>query len=398
MKILIVTDLYLPHVGGILRHLQRIAPEFVKNGNKVAFLVPSVKFSPGVKEMHKIKYYSVNSFPLPTYPDLHIVYPFQKNLISKYFSDFKPDIVHIHSNLILAHETLSVCKAKGIPVVATNHYMSENLWPKLTLIPKPVRDYFDKQMWKGLINFFNKFSAVTTPTFWGAKYLSNKGFKGKVYAISNGMDFSDFNSKGKIDRKYFADKYGLPSSGKILLYVGRIDKEKNIEQIIKAMKLLKDQKDIYLVLVGKGTEQKYLLNLSKQLGLNNRVIITGFVDNKDLPGIYKYADIFVISSTAELQSLVTLEAMASGLPVIAADAGALPELVKSGVNGFLFDYHSYQDLAIKIKRILSNQDLKKKMGNESINIAKKHDVKLIANEFEGLYCKLLAGGHIQNES
>lgn len=393
MRILITTDLYLPHVGGILRHLQRISKEFVENGNEVAFLIPASNYLAEITEADKIKYYGVRSFSFPTYPDIHIIYPFQEKLITEYIEDFKPDVIHIHTNLSLARTTQSIANKMGIPVVGTNHFMSENIFTKIAF-PGPINKFLDKLLWINLGNFLSKFEVLTTPSHWGVDYLIKNGVRTDIRAISNGIDLEVFNPRNTKHRQELIEKYHLPDNGKVLLFVGRIDREKNIGTILKTIKNLPKENKISLVLAGKGSDFLRLQTLTAIYNLTDRVVFTGFVDNKDLPDLYCYADIFIISSIAELQSIVMLEALASGLPALAADAGALPELVRDGKNGYLFNPYDTKALGEKILRIVTNENLAKKMRTESISIADEHDVRKIAKKFEQLYQEVISRANV----
>ena len=119
-----------------------------------------------------------------------------------------------------------------------------------------------------------------------------------------------------------------------------------------------------------------------------------FLPVKDLPNIYGIADIFAMPSIAELQSLVTMEAMASGLPIIAANAVALPHLVHDNDNGFLFTPGNEKDMAQKLLVLLENKELRKKMGKQSLAIIKQHDIKNIVKEVESLYSKAILDSSI----
>jgi glycosyltransferase involved in cell wall biosynthesis len=143
------------------------------------------------------------------------------------------------------------------------------------------------------------------------------------------------------------------------------------------------------VIGGTGAEKSNLQKIAKDLGISKNVKFLGFVPDKEMPEFYHMGDCFVIAGTAELQSIVTLEAMASGLPVIAVNAVALPELVKHKQNGYLFDINSPKHLASYIFNILSNKKLRQQMSEQSLKIIEKHDIKNTVKQFEKLYEKLI---------
>jgi glycosyltransferase involved in cell wall biosynthesis len=136
-------------------------------------------------------------------------------------------------------------------------------------------------------------------------------------------------------------------------------------------------------------EKKILEHLADELGISGHVTFAGFVPDIDLPNLYCITDAFIIAGIAELQSIVTMEAMASGLPVVGVNAVALPELIHDGENGFLFENGDIKSLAEKMTKILSDESLRKQMGVKSLEIIAKHDIHKIIDEFEALYQKLI---------
>src|SRR5581483_1526181 len=148
--------------------------------------------------------------------------------------------------------------------------------------------------------------------------------------------------------------------------------------------------DAHLVFAGVGREQQSLENLVRKLGLEKKTTFVGGLNRQELPLIYNLGNVFVIPSTAELQSIVTMEAMATGLPIIGANAGALPELVHDGENGYVHTPGNSQEVADKILRILGDPALAKRMGQKSMEIVKHHSFDEVIKVFEGVYSKVLA--------
>ena len=145
----------------------------------------------------------------------------------------------------------------------------------------------------------------------------------------------------------------------------------------------------HFLIAGKGYEQGRLKVLAKELGLESRVTFAGFVPDDDVPFLYRVAQAFVIAGTAELQSLVTMEAMATGLPVLGVNAMALPELIHDGENGFLFPVGDTKKLSHAIGRLFSDPELRQRMGQKSLEIIQNHSQEKMIAVFESLYQKLL---------
>jgi glycosyltransferase involved in cell wall biosynthesis len=209
----------------------------------------------------------------------------------------------------------------------------------------------------------------------------------EVRAISSGISFESFNPTGNVDA--IRKKYSIPAKP-ILLYVGRLDPEKHIEEILKAVAIAAQTHDFCFVVVGKGTSKITLMKQAKQLGINDKVIFTGYVPDEDIPALYKASRCFIIASIAELLSLSTIQGMASGLPVIAVQAGALVELVSQGENGYLFHEGDIRAIAQYIINIVSDEVLFRNMSKRSLEIVQSHDIRKTLKDFENLYMEQAA--------
>jgi glycosyltransferase involved in cell wall biosynthesis len=175
----------------------------------------------------------------------------------------------------------------------------------------------------------------------------------------------------------------------MILYTGRLSGEKSLPVLIQAMPYVHAALDCHLLLAGVGREKENLEALVKKLNLQKKTTFVGGLSRQDLPKIYNLGTLFAIPSTAELQSIVTMEAMASGLPVVAVNAGALPELCHDGENGYLHAVGDSRDMAEKIIKILKNPTLAKAMGQKSRDIVRQHSFDEVIKVFEGVYHQVL---------
>jgi glycosyltransferase involved in cell wall biosynthesis len=182
---------------------------------------------------------------------------------------------------------------------------------------------------------------------------------------------------------------GMPAPP-ILLYVGRLDPEKGVETLLRALPTVLSRHTVSLLLCGQGVQESTLRRLAKALGIAARVRFMGVVGDDQLPALYRAATVFVMPSPHELQSIATLEAMASGLPVIAAHALALPELVEDGRNGLLFPPGEALALAHRVISLLADSTRAAHMGRKSREVAEGHDIESSLQAFEALYHHLQA--------
>ncbi len=380
MKILFVSETYYPHLNGVYYFVCRVAPLLQQKGHQVAVIAPSENIHFAKKKINNIDVYVMPSLPLLYYPKLRFPIPvLLQSRIKDLINEFKPDLIHIQDHFILSKAVVEVNKKLKIPIVGTNHFMPENLTSlfKNDTIKKMVENF----MWSRFSYVFNQVLLVTTPTETGACLIRPK-LNSSVVAISSGINIEEYNPLGNTDE--LKEKYNLPDKP-VLLYVGRLDPEKRIEEILQAVAVALKKIDFYFVVVGKGVRKSALENLAKELGIENRVIFTGFVSDQDLPFFYKFSRCFIIASRAELLSLVTLQAMASGLPVIAVNAGALAELVHDNINGYLFNPGDTDTIVKSLINIFTEDNLCQKMSEKSLEYSAQHDIHKTVDSFERVY-------------
>ncbi len=367
MRIMLVTDQYPPMVGGVPAVVHGLAMDFVSRGHMVWVAAPSQ----GPHDMHrfeqKVHVYRFSSFEWPTYEGLRIPFlPFMpmRNLLKK--SD--PDIIHIHSPIVLGNIAQILAGGLRKPVIATNHYLPINLSRSLSVDPlfgKP----FNMVTYNYLVSFCNRCEYVTAPTKTALDLLYAHGLRAPAGVISNGIDLKKF-SPGERDVEML-QRYNLPTDRPIVLHVNRLSEEKRINILLDAV--AKMQLHAHIALAGSGPAEAELREQVERLHISDRVSFLGFVDDDDLLALRRSADLFVIASEADLQSLATMEAMACGLPVIAADSYALPELVHDGENGYLFQPGNSDELARLLDTMLADPALCKQMGAKSLEVIAAHD-------------------------
>ena len=387
MKILIATDTYYPDVNGAAIFTYRLATILAKRGHNIFVMCPSRSIKNMVSNDKGFTEYRIRSIRLPLYPNFRISPLFiSGKIIRRAVEEISPDIVHIQNHFLIGKRAASAAKKLGIPVIGTNHFMPENVVHHLPL-PKITEKWLYKFAWRQFIRIFEQLDLVTTPTKTAAALLKNAGFSKDVMPISSGIDLERF--KPTNDGLYLKRIFAVPIDKPVLLYVGRLDKEKRIDIILRALPDILRVTGVHLVLAGIGKEKQKLEELTERLGIQQAVTFTGFVSNKDLPNIYRIGDLFVTAGIAELQSSATMEAMASGLPVVAVNAKALPELVHDGENGYLFSDGGSQMFAEKVIAILSNQPMREQMSRKSLEIIKDHDLNKIIEKYESVYNEII---------
>ena len=284
----------------------------------------------------------------------------------------KPDVVHFQSHIVLGRAFSIEAKKRGIRVVGTNHLMFENLMDHSN-IPKMLQGKTVDWAWRDAANVLHRCDVVTTPTRRSADYLEHKtGLRG-VHAISCGLPGDEYHPNP--ERQH----------GRIV-FVGRVTSEKRLDTLVRAVAQLPEDLEWHLDIVGGGDQIDELGALARDLHIADRVTLTGFVSDEELRERLRAAEVFAMPSTAELQSIATMEAMATGLPVVAADAMALPHLVTDGVNGWLFRPDDAADLAEKLERILRLSDEEYATYQQhSLQMVAPHDIEATITAFERIY-------------
>ena len=230
-----------------------------------------------------------------------------------------------------------------------------------------MRRAFDRFSWKLVKDVLNAAAIVTSPTATAAAILTRHGVSPQVRVISCGVDTKRFTPRPE------------HHDGIVAIYVGRLDRDKDVQTLVEAIWRCDG---VRLVIAGRGREERHLRK-------SDRVIFKGFVADEELPQLLRSADFFAIAGRAELQSIATLEAMACGLPVVAADALALPELVTPGVNGELFKPGDAADAARVIARLINRKECWAAMSRASREIAERHDLSNTVGAYEKLYAEVL---------
>lgn len=387
VRLLIGTDTYHPDVNGAAYFTYRLATGLARRGHDVHVVCPSadgaacVRLEDGVW-VHRLR--SVGTLVHPTFRAS--LPPATSRAATSLLRDLRPDVVHVQGHFPIGRAVLRAAHRQSVPVVATNHFMPENLLP-YGHVPNAARRAACALAWRDFTRVFNHADVITTPTPIAADLIRGRGLSPRIEAISCGIDLDRFRADAPSAPSRPASVRDLPDRP-TLLFVGRLDDEKHVHELIGALPLVRRTHDAQVALAGTGTQQQHLAGLADRLGVSDHVHFLGFVPDSELPEVYRASDVFVMPGVAELQSLVTLEAMASGMPVIAADAMALPHLVHPGVNGYLYPSGDIPELAAHVEALLASPAERNRMGKASRQMVSRHDVTATLARFECLYAEV----------
>ena len=412
MKIAIASDIYYPMTNGVAVFAHNLANGLAKAGHEVLVLAPSfngkyhVDFENGVKTVH------LTSARFPLYPDQINEVPEKRTFlglpmprlaykngiwwsvnpwseIKEVLDEFQPDVIHLQTAETIALAVMGYVRKTNTPLVSTGHAYPDNVTGQFKLLkPKLIKKPTDAVLRTYMASFLKHAEYATMPTEMAIGDLipkNRRSFKVTVEALSNGVDLSAFSAE-KPDPEVLK-RYGLSTTKKSrVLYVGRVDPEKSIGVVLEAFpKVLKKVPDAEFVIAGDGIDLNHLKKLAIELGISKKVKFLGRVMPPDLIEIYRSGTVFATASETETQGIVLIEAAATGLPLVAVDAGAVKELCQNKRNGELCAPKDVDGVAKALIKILTDKDLQKRYSKESLEISKLHDLNRTIKRFEEIY-------------
>ncbi len=374
MEIAWFTDTWLPNRDGVVTSLLMFKNAIEKKGHKIYVFAPGDRN----KEEGDIFYYKSKVFsPYPQYkfPSFFSVFSMRTRKIIK---KIEPDIIHSHSPGIMGIHALIASGKFNVPLIFTFHtFVDDSVY--MLFKNEKMQQMAKKFFYKWLRYYCKKCSCVIAPSHYVAERISKMCQK-HIEVIPTGIDLNRFE---KGDGNRIREKY---HGKKIILHVGRVVKEKNISLLIDAAPYILKKMDAIFIIVGEGPARKELEKEAERKGVAEHFFFTGFVSDEELADYYKAADVFVFPSLYETQGIVAFEAMAAGVPVVAADAKALPDFIKDGENGYLANPYDARHFAEKIIMALENREIVKKAREfvEQYSIEKMADKLLkIYEKYEG---------------
>jgi len=365
MKIAWFTDTWLPTRDGVVTSLLLFKREIEKMGHEIYI------FAPGKENYEEDSVFYYKSKPFKKYANYRFVSlpSFFSKRTEKIIKRIKPSIIHSHSPGFMGIHALIVSYRMQIPLFFTYHtFIDDSIY--LVIKDENFQNFARKLLYQWLKYYMKRCSCIIAPSNYTARYINEKIIERSIEIIPTGIDIKRFSGKNKKDNEK-----------KIILHVGRIVREKNIDLIIEASPYILKKLDTTFLIVGEGPARKEYEEKVIKKGLEKNFIFTGFVDDEKLLNYYHSADVFVFPSIYETQGIVALEAMASGLPVVAARAKALPDFIRDGENGYLFDPYDAKEFAEKVIKAIDN----KKVVEKGLEFVKNFSIEKMAGKLVGLY-------------
>lgn len=378
MKVLIASDFFTPTINGVVTSITNLQDELERHGHEVKILTLRQKDTYGYEEC----VYVLPSFSAgKVYPGARIVRSLGKHEIDE-IREWKPDIIHTQNEFSTFFLSQMIASKLNIPIVHTFHTVYEDyvhyVSPSVTMGKTVVKKYFG--------TLLEKVDAVVVPTEKVRDILVGYGLDTPIYTVPTGINLDRFrNVDGPKARQELRQQYDIASEDFIMLSLGRLAKEKNIEEIITYLSKLSE--GIRLVIVGGGPYQEILKGYVEEMGLNHKVIFTGMVPPQEVPRYYHMADVFVSASTSETQGLTYVEALASGLPALCRKDGAIDEVIFDDINGWQYD--SEEGFLAGVHRLASDRNLQNSMGQAASTMAERFSTETFFQNILSVYEKTL---------
>ncbi|MBD3379807.1 MAG: glycosyltransferase [Candidatus Omnitrophica bacterium] len=375
MNILMMTNTYIPIVGGIERSIECFSREYRSLGHEALIVAPVFKNMPD-KEEDVFRIPAIQNF---NGTDFSVELPVP-GILKGALDGFGPEIVHSHHPFLVGDTALRVSARREIPIVFTYHTMYE-LNTHYVPGDSEALKKFVVQLAAGYCDLCDK---VIAPSRSIKELLESRGVRTEIVTIPTGIDASEFEKGSGASIRRTLD---IPEEAFVAGYLGRIAEEKNMDFLFEAvMSFLREEKDAHFLVVGDGGMKKELEKKASSSSLGQKIHFTGVLKGEDKVNAYHAMDAFVFASKSETQGLVLAEAMASGVPVIGLDAPGAREVVRDGKNGFLADKEDVSFYAGLMQRIAKAEKPRRaEMSDEAVKTARSFDYRKSAERTLELY-------------
>ncbi len=377
MKILITTDLFTTSTNGVVTSVRNLWGELTNKGHDVRILT----LSDGLDSHKEGAVYYIKSIPIGfIYPDVRMPISYRNDLIEELI-EWRPDVIHSQCEFFTFQYAKRIAKLTGAPIVHTYHTLYEQyvgyVIPSKRFGRRMVRQMSRKRL--------KRVKTIIAPTGKVEDTLRGYGLKNQISVVPSGIALEQHNYRlSKQERREKRRALGICENHHVLLNLGRLGTEKNLEELLGffATALLQNPNLTFLI-VGDGPDKENLEKMAIDLGIDSHVVFTGMVAPSEVQEYYQLADVFVSASTSETQGLTYIEAAANGLPLLCRQDDCLRNVIKDGINGY--EYTSQDEFISMLKKILENAEWRISAGKQSEKIAKSFGKSQFVDTVENIY-------------
>lgn len=377
MKILITTDLYTTDTNGVVTSVRNLTEALQRKGHEVRILTLSER----LRSYRRDNIYYIRSLPLDiVYPDVRMPTAYRHRYIRELIK-WKPDVIHSQCEYFSYQFAQHISKKTRSPIVHTYHTLYEQ-YVTYVIPSQRIGTFFVGKLSKLRLR---KADAIVAPTQKVETVLRGYGIHNPIHVVPSGIALEQHKERiSDEERKQRRTALGIPEDHTVLLNLGRLGTEKNLEELIELFSLaLRQNPKLTFLIVGDGPAKQNLEALSRQLGIRERVIFTGMVDPTEVHKYYQLGDLFVSASTSETQGLTYIEAAANGLPLLCRRDPCLDGVLVEGQNGY--DYELREEFCDILDAILRDPDWLRTAGDQSVSIAATYDKSNFAERIEDIY-------------
>lgn len=388
MKVLNISNVFPPQISGQATAAEELANALHDLGIEVEVLTTQSFEDNKFDDSYPYQIHRLNSLKTPFREGKYSIMPLANN-VKKVIKRGDFDILHIHEVMSpLYWQIKQLAKRYKLPFIATHHFIPGFVEISLRKdLGKFIGSSADKLVWQQLARAYKGIDHIITPTEFVKQVLLEHGVEGDMTVISNGVHLPELKFE-QANAKFLHKQLGLDEQAKILMYFGRVDKDKRLDKLVDAWKKLTDYKGWQLVLCGKGDHLDYLKQISEN---HENIHFYGYVEDEDVDSVYRSASAYSMSSPYEAQSITTLEAMSYYLPIVANNRGAVVELVDDGRNGLVYDFHDAEQFVEKLAQLVNLDDQQlQAMSIESRHRAEAHDIRNLGTNTVKVYEQVLS--------
>ncbi len=388
MRIALLTQSYPPMISGASLFVLHLAKGLTARGHDCLVIAASDTGKPYIQQENRLTIVRLASFPNPVRARQHFILWAYKEIYRE-LQNFQPDVIHMHDLLTVGLAGVFAGNRLGVPITLTTHQLP---WFVTSYLPDwpYLRRFVETALWKYAQWLDTNTYRFISPTPTIAQTVES--YTGICPAvIGYGLDSDRFTPQPSEpgEREALCNKFGVDPARPIILHVGRLDVDKQVHLVIEAAAKAMQTTNAQFLVIGDGAQRDPLIHLAAQCGIADRVYFPGFANpNGDLPGLYRMASVFVTASEIETQGLVLLEAMASGVPVVAVRATCIPEVVHDGLNGCLVEPKDVNGMAARIVALLAAPNEVQEMGRVARAVAERHSSTRMFAAHEGLYTEM----------
>ncbi len=380
MKVLITTDTYYPSINGVVTSVNTLYHALKERGHEVRILT----LSDNLHSKKEGDIYYIRSFNARIYPGARGTVPVERHFC-KEIEKWRPDIIHSQTEFFTMMFAKRIAKNLNIPIIHTYHTMYEHYMRylfKVNTVSKKSAKLFSKELLRSV-------EGLITPTDKVKRTLKEYGLQQPMFVIPSGLSMDKIQKDfSETERQALRKKLNISEEKKVIVTVGRVGLEKNLDEILNHFfNFHLEHKEVLWLIVGDGPYRQELQEKVAFMNLSEDVIFAGMVAPEDIYRYYKLGDVFVSASVSETQGLTYIEALMAGTPIVCRRDDCLEDIMQNGVNGYYFT--EKEEFCEHLEELLYNTELREKFAQAALNSVQKFSKEEFGKQAERAYYEII---------